>query len=281
MTDALTQCRRTFLDIKTRAEEIETLYAKVALPLPHNSGLGSLIQNAKDLWYRWFVNDVASLNQAMFFRGLHLMRVADAVLPLRGEEEKIKYLKHMLLDTLEFFERGASRAKNFLWELEVWCKLRKRTRDAVLCDPPDVAVNCGGARIGVACKKIYSERHVQNVLSEAVDQVAKDCEFGVVAMNLDDLVQPGVVREPNSPKMRERLHQLNGDFVERHERHFRKYLSTGRLISAVVSTSVVADMWEEKPRFHNANQWLVWTMPALSEAPKKASDELCAILTGT
>lgn len=282
MTDALTRSKGTFLDIKRRAEEIETLYSEAAVPLPPNSGLGRLIQNAKDLWDHWFANDVANLNHEMFFRGLHLVRIAEAVLPLRGEQHVVKYLKFLLLDSLDFFERGASRAKNFLWELEVWGKLRKGTQDVVLCDPPDVVVSCAGTRIGIACKKVYSERHVQNVLSKAVNQVAKDCAFGVVAMNIDDLIQPRVVlREANSAKVSEMLHELNGEFLQRHDRHFRKYLSAGRLISAIVSTSVITDVYEETPQFNNSNQWLVWTMPDLREAQQKAVDGLHNILIGS
>ncbi len=156
LTDSLSRSKRTFLDIKRRAEEIETLYVDAAIPLPPNSGLGRLIQNAKDLWNRWFANDIASLSHEMFFRGLHLMRIAEAILPLRGEERRGEYLGRMLLDSLDFFERKPSRAKNFLWELEVWGKLRKRTHDVVLCDPPDVILLSGNTRIGIACKKIYS-----------------------------------------------------------------------------------------------------------------------------
>jgi hypothetical protein len=240
-----------------------------------------LVQNAKDLWDRWFRNDKASLTHDLLFRGLHLMRVAEGLLPLRDQEHHTGYLRRLLLDSLDFFERKTSRAKNTLWELEVWTKLRKKTQDAVLRDPPDVVVTCGGTRIGIACKKIYSERHVQNVLSQGVDQVAQDCEFGVVAMNIDDLVPSGVVLcEANSAKVAERLYQANGEFLNRHDRHFRKYLSQGRLIAAIISTSVVADIRNERPRFNNSKQWLVWHMPGLPEHQEKALDRLYRITTG-
>ena len=37
-------------------------------------------------------------------------------------------------------------------------------------------------------KKFYSARHVQNVLSQAVVQIEESFDFGIVAVNLDDLI---------------------------------------------------------------------------------------------
>jgi hypothetical protein len=67
-----------------------------------------------------------------------------------------------------------------------------------LDDPPDVIVNYENSRIGIACKKLYSERHVQNVLSEAVGQIEGDFDFGIVGLNLDDLLPEGVVLKGSS-----------------------------------------------------------------------------------
>jgi hypothetical protein len=41
--------------------------------------------------------------------------------------------------------------------------------------------------------------------------------------------------------------QLNNRFLFFHDRHFRKYLTSGRLVSALVSTAVVADIPTVRP----------------------------------
>ena len=129
---------------------------------------------------------------------------------------------------------------------------------------PDVVVNYDNSRIGIACKKLYSERHVQNILSEAVRQIERDFDFGIVGLNLDDLLPKDVVLKGDSTNaVAERLLRANNLFLQKHERHFRKYLAKGRLISAIVSTSIVADVPSERPQFRNTYQWTIWTIPGL------------------
>lgn len=148
--------------------------------------------------------------------------------------------------------------------MEVWARLLRRNADAHLDDPPDVVVNYDNSRIGIACKKLYSERHVQNVLSEAVGQIERGFDFGIVGLNLDDLLPKGVVLKGDSTNaVAERLLSANNLFLQKHERHFQKYLAKGRLISAIVSTSIVADVPSERPQFQNMYQWTIWTIPGL------------------
>ncbi len=271
MADALTGSKGTYLDMKTRAEEIEALYTEDGVRLPPDSGLGCLIRGAKELWEHWFLDEAERLTFEMLLSGLHVLRIAEGLSSLQAEKDRTRYLRDLLSGTLDFLKREQSSAKNVFWELEVLTRLRKRTTGVGLVEPPDIVVDHGDLQIGIACKKLYSERHVQNVLSEAVHQVERGCEFGIVAVNIDDLV-PGsaLLCETDFDSLNERLHQINAEFLRRHDRHFRKYLSKGRLISVIVSTAVVADICREAPRFNNSYQWLVWTMPGLPEAQQAA-----------
>lgn len=266
VTDNFTRSKTNYLDISARAKEIETLYTEDGVHIAPNSGLGKLIRNAKELWERWFLNQTNALTSEMFFLGLHLDRIAEAILPLKDEKDRPKYLRKLLSGTLDFFKRKQSKAKSILWELEVWSRLRRKTSGVFLREPPDVVVNFEDSQIGIACKKIYSERHVQNVLSQAVGQIESNFEFGIAAINIDDLLPANVVLNlESSAAVSDRLCQFNGEFLKKHDRHFRKYLTGGRLISAIVSTSVISDVPMEKPRFNNVWQWTVWTIPGLPE----------------
>lgn len=263
-TDSSTRSKSTFLELKERAEAIEDLYASADVRLPADSGLGGMIQNAKELWESWFLNNTSGQTYEMLFMAMHLDRIAEAILPLKGEQEQAQYLKDLLSGTLDFFERKPSHAKNVFWELEIWSRLRMKTKQVFLREPPDIVVDFNDSRIGIACKKIYSERHVQNVLSEAVNQIQKKFEFGIAAINIDDLLPAKAISNLNSSQaVAERLHQHNGEFLQRHDRHFRKYLAEGRLISAIISSCIISDVPNEKPQFNNAWQWTVWTIPGL------------------
>lgn len=280
VTEVSTKSRKDYLEIRTRARQIEELYSEAGISIPSNSSLGELIRCGKDLWENWMFHNADGLTAEVLFSAIQLDRIADALLPLSGDTQRANQLKKLLSGTLNFFKRERSNAKNALWELEAWSKLRKRTTEVYLVEPPDIVVHFQGARIGIACKKVYSERHVQNVLSEAVQQIQNDFEFGIVAVNIDDLL-PGdkVLKLGTSKAVYDRLGLYNTQFLQRHDRHFRKYLSRGQLISAIVSSSVISDIETERPRFNNAYQWTIWTVPGLPAAHQLQLDRFYEVIT--
>lgn len=269
-SDISIRSKKTLIEIKNRAQEIENIYSDAGIRLPPNSSLGQLVGNTKELSNNCLLNKEDDLGYEMFFGGIHLDRIADAILPLRDERKRGHYLKDLTSGSLNFFERKRSKAKNIFWELEVWAKLRRRTEKVFLVEPPDIAIEYDESRIGIACKKLYSERHVQNVLSQAVEQVEKEYDFGIVAINLDDLLPEDVVLKMESTEaVGKKLNQINSEFIHRHIRHLTKYLSIGRIMSAIVSCSVVADIESERPRFRNSYQWTVWNISGLSDQQEK------------
>lgn len=256
---------KTTLSIKTKAQDVEALYANNHFDLPLNCDLKNLIENAKVYWDNWFTNKPEKLDMTMLFRTLHFDRVATDILLLKGVAGKEKYLKAFASGSLDFFDRKHSTAKDLLWEIEVWASLRRKFRFVDLEEPPDIVMKFEDAKVGIACKKLYSEKHVQNVLSQAVSQIADSFDFGIVAISIDDLHPADkLVKAPDTIRMRKFIQNLNGQFIQRHERHFRKYLSSGRLISAIISTNAVVDVENETTRFNNASEWLIWTIPGLS-----------------
>jgi hypothetical protein len=264
--------RRTtnFLYIKDRAKQIEALYAEAQVPIPETCGLRKLIDRAKLLADRWLMNQLDEASQIDVFYALHLDRLAEALLPLAGCPNRNRYLAKMTAGELDFFKRVSSHAKDILWELEAREMLRKRNPAATLQDPPDIILPLRGGVVGIACKKIYSEDNVEKTLSRAVAQVEGDFEVGVIAMNLDELL-PGdqVLNARDRDEMLNSLQSHCAGFLSRHERHFRKYLASGRLVTAWATVSVIADVLNWKPRFNNATASTMWTIPGLD--PAKAS----------
>lgn len=142
--------------------------------------------------------------------------------------------------------------------------MKRKSFDATLEEPPDIVVRFGDSKIGIACKKLYSEGRVQNVLSQAGKQIKPSFDFGIIAVNIDDLIPDSqILKMPTDEMISQYLSDLNARFLNTHERHFRKYLVSGRVISVLVSTSVLADVYQARPRFNNAQQLIVWTIPGL------------------
>lgn len=257
----------SYLRIKEKAIAIERLFAGSKVPLPKTCDLAQLIEDAKTLSDSW-LTDCSTPTTTLFRAGL-LDRIAEAVLPLANMSGRQKYLMALVSGSLDLLKRKRSKSKDVLWELELWAVLRKRSLEASLTEPPDIVVMYEDTKIGIACKKLYSEKHVQNILSQAVAQIEAAFDFGIVAINLDDLVPPDtILQSPNQDAMGQFIDNLNVNFLRRHERHLRKYLASGRILSALVSTSVLADVYGQQTRFNNARQVTVWTIPGLT--PEKA-----------
>ena len=257
--EASNRKKTNLLHVKARAKEIEDLFAAAEVTMSPTCGLAQLIGKAQTVADRWFSNQTADSSMIDVFYALHLDRLADAILPLRDVPGKEKYLNALTSGDLDCFSRQSSYAKNIFWELELWAILRTSCPSATLEDPPDIVLPLAGGTLGIACKKIYSENNVEKVLSEAVGQVEADFSVGVVALNLDELIPPEtVLRVKNKAEMDRFLHKHTDQFVARHERHFRKYLSSGRLVSALVSVSVIAHVLEWKVQFNNARSSLAW-----------------------
>ena len=271
VSDFSASSSQTYLAIKDEAVAVEELYAASKVPLPPTSDLAKLIVDAKALSDAWLTGQADKLSMTVLFRVGLLDRITAAVLPLRDVLDRSKFLSALTSGSLDLLDRKRSRAKDVLWELELWSILKRRSFDAHLEEPPDIVVDFEDLKIGIACKKLYSQRHVQNVLSQAVAQIEPTFDFGIVAISIDDLLRPNqILRTPTQESMSRHISDLNAHFLHSHERHFRKYLGSGRLISAFVSTSVLADVYRERTRFNNARQSTVWTIPGLSPEKVRA-----------
>ena len=108
------------------------------------------------------------------------------------------------------------------------------------------------------------ENNVAKVLSEGVSQIEATHKFGVLAVNLDDLLPGGQIPQATTEEsMGRRIQQINDAFLRKHQRHFMRYLRPGRVISAMVSTTLLADLSAHKPRFNVGSEATFWTVPGL------------------
>jgi hypothetical protein len=259
--------------ISSNALEIERMYFDSKVNISASHQLSGLLNDAKKLSAEWSKGNVADTDMNKLFNVLHVERIYTAIQLLEPEKNKIKYLQGLLNGTLDFFERKVSHAKSILWELETFTKI-KRVIPTTYLEEPDVVVNLEQFRIAIPCKKIFSENGVSKVLSNAVAQIENEHEFGIVAMNIDDLISESVLLKASTFKEAgDKLHAQNMAFLERQERHFLKYLSASRIVAVIASTSIVADIVDESPKFNNFSQWSIWTIPNLKPVHEKAIDK--------
>ena len=259
--------------IREKVNGIERIYSNANIRISSSHQLFGLLNDAKELAAEWSKGDIAETDMNKLFSALHVERIYSGIQLLETEKNKEKYLKDLLNGTLNFFERDTSHAKSILWELEAFTKIKKAIPETYL-DEPDIVFDIDQFRIAVPCKKVFSEKGVPKVLSNAVSQIENEHEFGIVAINIDDLIpESKLLKARTFDEAGDRLHTQNMDFLERQERHFLKYLSTSRIVAAIASTSMVTDILDESPKFNNFSQWAIWTIPGLKPNHKKAIDK--------
>jgi hypothetical protein len=265
--------------VRSHAHLIQALFDTNGLTLTPTSSLGILVNAAKTLADTSEGAGSSGNSFANLFSAIHFERISDSVLALRGVPNAKKYLQALMSGEMDFFSRKTSHAKNIFWEIELYHTLAQRWPSTSLLDPPDILIELTAGRAGIACKKIYSETNFEKVISGAVGQVAAGFDAGIVAFNIDDLTPPGTVLRARSREEVTRFlaNRVNA-FIQRHRRHFYKYLSRGRVVSAIVSLTVTADVTGGKPRFVSARELTVWSIPGLSEKKMNAIHEFRGVV---
>lgn len=258
--------------ISSKVSEIESIYSDSNVQINNSHQLCGLLSDAKDLAAEWSKGNISGTDMNNLFSALHVERIHGAIQLLKVEKNKDKYLKDLLNGTLNFFERDISHAKSILWELEAFTRIKNAISETYL-EEPDVVVDIDQFRIAIPCKKIFSEKGVPKVLSNAVSQIENEYEFGIVAINIDDLIPESVLLKARTfEEAGDKLDAKNMEFLERQERHFLKYLSTSRIVAVIASTSMVTDILDESPKFNNFSQWAIWTIPGLEPKHKIVID---------
>jgi hypothetical protein len=105
-----------------------------------------------------------------------------------------------------------------------------------------------------------------------VAQIEAVSEYGLLAINIDDLWPPNQIRATTSEQyLAHTLSQENVQFLSRHDRHFRKYLSSGRVMGALVASGGIGYV---EPSYMSARQFTTWSVPGLEPTKAKLLNDL-------
>lgn len=253
--------RSTIADVRNAAERIELLLKKYSIGPGKSSDMSRMISLAKAAPRKEIARSIESLE---FFQLLQFQRISSAIVLLESEADPTPYLRKITRGSLDLFSKRRSLAKDTLWELELCSALRKGFESTYLVDPPDIVVDYGDAKLGISCKKIYSEVHMQNVMSEAVSSIGETSGLGVVALNLDCLIPENhILKESTFESARARLDEIMREFLRRHERHIKKYFERDKLLAILVTISPFCDIKRSITRFNVVAQSTIWTIPEI------------------
>ena len=130
----------TYLTIRQRGLDLRDLYRDNGLVIHPQSYLSKLIEETSTLSKAWLCNDFTNATQPKLFSASQLDRVATVALPLGVSVKAKKYLSALMNGSLDLLNREQSKAKDTLWELELWQTLVRMGMHATL-EEPDIVVS--------------------------------------------------------------------------------------------------------------------------------------------
>lgn len=206
---------------------------------------------------------------------VHANRIAEAILSVRDDSDAQQCLARISGSDMNLSGRTKSQGKDHLWELDLIYALRRHGLSAKLVDPPDIVVDLAGAPLPIACKKVYSEKGVEAQLRKGTDQLKGKGKGGLVALNIDDLVpDDSILGSAGRAEASDFLAKFNAGFVERHRGTFQRFVKGGRCDGVLISTAVLADLVNSKPRFNLITETTIWTLDSAEPQVKARFAEL-------
>lgn len=247
--------------LKERAQAVRELFVKNGVTINPASALYIVLADIDKVTDAWLIQADAKVSGIVQLEVTRFGGCIEHILALSGHPNAASYLERLAAGDIKSLVRGPSDARSILWELELWHNFRRRGVSASLVDPPDIVLEGGDSEVAVACKMLFSEGHVQNVLSKGVNQIARFGTAGLLAINIDDLtVHDQVYTGRNHKEITEILNNINMTFLSRHERHFRKYLDDGRICGALVSSACLARLEHERVKLNYVRMTTVWSL---------------------
>lgn len=253
----------TYSEIATRTMQLREVLAERNIRFHRDSALGKLLRDAETLAKEWDEGQTQEFRRLV--NAAHANRIAEAILAVRDDANAQECLSRIAGNDVNLSGRARSQGKDHLWELDLLYALRRRGIPAKLADPPDIVIDLSDSSFPIACKKVYSENGIEAQLRKGVKQLAEHGHGGLVALNIDDLVPDDTILQSRDQReASDFLHRINQAFVERHRITLQRFVKDRRCDGILVSTAVLADLENSKPRFNLVTETMLWTLDSVS-----------------
>lgn len=255
----------TYAEIAALASAVRPTLAAAGVRFHRDSPLGNLVREAEALARDWEAGR-SDGGMRRLVDAAHAHRIAQAVASIADEPDARECLRRIAGNDVDLSRRSPSQGKDAFAELDLLTFLRGRGIGAKL-DEPDIVIPLLGGAYPIACKKVYSEKGVEAQMRKGVKQLAPFGGCGLVAFNLDDLVPADVLLRSRSPaEAGDFLAAVNQSFIDRNQARLQRFVADGGCDGVLVSTSVLTDLVDSRPRFNLYNVATVWTLQEATPA---------------
>jgi len=233
----------TFANALTKVELVIEALKKEGIECRPSSSLGSLFAKLRHL-NKQHARDPTGYDPKKFFTSIEALWIAEALEMAIGEPGSRGPIRRIVSSDMSLSGRQLSQGKDALWELDLYRRL-KLGGAKVQLDEPDLVIELGNGlgNYGVACKKVYSESGVVDAFESGCRQLKGQDLPGVVAFNLDDLMEEKVLlRAPTSEALYRELAHGGRKFLGRHAAAFQKMIKREQCDGVLISVSMVSEV---------------------------------------
>ncbi|UUZ71253.1 hypothetical protein LP415_19285 [Polaromonas sp. P1(28)-8] len=232
-----------FADALTKVERVINALKEEGIECGPSSSLGSLFAKLRHL-NNQHARDPAGYDLKRFFTSIEALWIAESLEMAIGEPGSREPIRRIVGSDMSLSGRQLSQGKDALWELDLYRRL-KLGGAKVRLDEPDLVIELGNGlgSYGVACKKVYSESGVVDAFEYGCRQLKGQGLPGVVAFNLDDLMEEkALLHAPTSEALHRELVRRGQKFLTRHAAAFQKMIEREQCDGVLISISMVSEV---------------------------------------
>lgn len=273
----------TYDGVAESATEVRALLDRRGIRLHRESTLSRIFRQATALSDDW-QNETQRTGYESARRladAAYALRICTAIMEVSSDQAALEPLRRVAGNNVNLGTRNQSQGKDALWELELLAWLRRHGVHTELMEPPDLVVRLQGRHVGVACKKVYSERGAEAQVRSGCKQLARFGGWGVVALIIDNFIPAERILVTGSREAAaDALQRLNREFLHRQQKKFERFMLQGRCQGILVSSSALAQLTDLRVNFNTVHEATVWTLQEFHPDVRHTLSELASALAG-
>lgn len=261
-------------------EKIQLTRSKLAeagIQINANSSLNSILCSAEAACTSTAPDDRFSANIII---ALTAQRLCESLIYSLDRRMGSAAIMRLCRNSVDLSAREKSQGKDALFELELLAALGLQNIATEVAEP-DLVATIEGERIGIACKKIYSEKKIHDRLRHGYRQITNTQLPGIVAFNLDDLLQGNSLLQAESKDQALAvLERYVVNLVDKNTRTLGEPIARHRCDAVLFSLSYPCHIPTNHPSLVNVTYKYMWTIKqASSEARRRTAAMAQALQT--
>jgi hypothetical protein len=222
------------------ADRVEDLFLAHGVSITRTSELGQLLRAGRDIAAIADIPETVSVNQFSYYDSFSLSRLAKSVIFLDYRPEYRQYFRDLGTGSLNFWNSEQSKAKDVEWELLLWSHLNRIFPGCARLAEPDIRLTLAHKEIGIACKRVYSFKRVQDQIRAGANQLRRNGIGGIVALAFDpyggNQNDYCLMRAPSLQAASEGTFRYFSDIWKSIARDsIRKYLKPNKVIGLIIA----------------------------------------------